>query len=118
MALITLARITIRRATSADETSKHRWTEAAEAGNSLVRASLQYEVGLDETSLSEIREELVSAEAIGCVLRHFLPERLALGIDLVPETARLIVSTLIGEGLRECQGACLLNEMPSFQEPS
>jgi predicted ATPase len=93
-------RITIRRATSADETAKHQWIDAVEAGNSLVRASLQYEVGLDETSLSEIREELVSAEAIGCVLRHFLPERLALGIDLAPETARLIVSTLVGEGLR------------------
>jgi len=95
-----LGRISIRRSTSSYETAKHRWTEAVEAENNLVRASLQYEVGLDETSLGEIRDELVSAEAIGCVLRHFLPERLALGIDLAPETARLIVSTLVGEGAR------------------
>src|SRR2546428_8878697 len=40
--------IAIRRATTADTTSKHKWTEAAEEGNNLVRASLQYEVGLDD----------------------------------------------------------------------
>jgi len=92
--------ISIRRATTADTTSKHRWTEAAEEGNSLVRASLQYEVGLDDESLAEIHEELASAESIGCILRHFLPEQVALGVDLVPETARVIINALSGDGPR------------------
>lgn len=92
--------IAIRRATTADTTSKHRWTEAAEEGNSLVRASLQYEVSLDDESLAEIREDLASAESIGCILRHFLPDRIALGVDLVPETARFIINALTGDGLR------------------
>ena len=92
--------ISIRRATTADTTSKHRWTEAAEEGNSLVRASLQYEVGLDDESLAEIHEDLASAESIGCILRHFLPERIALGVDLVPETARFIINALVGDSPR------------------
>jgi predicted ATPase len=92
--------ISIRRATSADTTAKHRWTEAIESENSLVRTSLQYEVELDDASLVEIHEELASAESIGCILRHFLPEQIALGIDLVPETATVIINTLLGEGPR------------------
>jgi len=93
--------ITIRRATSSDTTSKHQWMEATEADDNLVRASLQYEVGLDESSLGEIKEDLVSAETIGCVLRHFLPERLALGVDVVPEIARSVLNVLVGDGPRE-----------------
>lgn len=92
--------ISIRRATAADTTLKHRWTEATETGNNIVRASLQYEVSLDDTSMAEIHEDMVSAEPIGCILLHFLPERIALGVDLVPETARFIVSTLIGDSPR------------------
>lgn len=92
--------LAVRRATDADATSKHQWIEATEAEDALVRASLQYEVDLDEASLAEIHEDLVSAEAIGCFLRHFLPERISLGVDLVPEMARFIINALIGEGPR------------------
>lgn len=89
--------ITLRRSTTADATSKHKWIEASDSEDNLVRSSLQYEVALDDESLAQIREDLVSAECIGCALRHFLPEKLALGVDLVPETARLIVSALSGD---------------------
>lgn len=92
--------ISIRRATTDDTTSKHKWTEAAEEDNSIIRASLQYEISLDEASMAEIHEDMVSAEPIGCILLHFLPDRIALGINLVPETARFVVSALIGEGPR------------------
>ncbi|MBU4174461.1 MAG: DUF3696 domain-containing protein [Actinobacteria bacterium] len=92
--------ISIRRATTTDTTSKHRWTEATEAGDDILRASMQYEVDLDDASMAEIHEDMVSAKPIGCILRHFLPERIALGVDLVPETTRFIVSTLIGDSPR------------------
>jgi predicted ATPase len=92
--------ISIRRATSADTTLKRRWTEATEAGDSIVRAGLQYEVSLDDKSMAEIHEDMASAVPIGCILLHFLPERIALGVDLVPETARFIVSALIGDSPR------------------
>ena len=91
--------ISIRRATSADTTLKHRWTEATEASDGIVRAGLQYEVSLDDKSMADSRRY-----GIGCAYRlyllHFLPERIALGVDLVPETARFIVSALIGDSPR------------------
>ena len=92
--------IAVRRATTDDSLAKRRWIDAIEAEDALARASLQYEVGLDDASLAEIHEDLVSAEAIGCFLRHFLPERISLGFDIVPEMARFIVNALTGEGTR------------------
>ena len=59
-----------------------------------------YQVELDEVSLAEIREDLTSAQPVGCLLRHFLPQLLALGVDLVTEDTHAILSLLGGEGFR------------------
>ncbi len=92
--------VSIRRATATDATSDHRWTEANYADAAVIRESLQYKVALDDDSMAEIHEDYASAESVGCTMRHFLPERIALGIDLVPETAHLIINAFIGEGPR------------------
>lgn len=57
-------------------------------------ASLGFFVELDDTSLAEIREEFASAQPIGCVLRHFVPERIVYKIDWVEEEAGAITSFL------------------------
>lgn len=58
---------------------------------------LQYDVSLDNESLADLREEIVSGEAVGCSLRHFLPERIALGVDMVSEDTQAIINVLTGE---------------------
>lgn len=92
--------ISIRRATAVEASAKRQWIEVTEDDDIVIRGSLQYEVAVDESSLAEIHEDLVSGQSIGCVLRHFLPERIALGVDLVPEAARFVVNALTGEGPR------------------
>lgn len=59
-----------------------------------LRASLAYDVDLDETSMAEVREEFRSARAIGCLLRHFLPERVIYGIDPIQEDANALTMAL------------------------
>lgn len=66
----------------------------------LARESFQQDVELDEGSLEELREDLVSAYPVGCSLRHFLPERVSVSVDLVAEDARAIYTVLIGDGRR------------------
>jgi predicted ATPase len=61
-----------------------------EPDDEITRASLEYDIALDEDSLEELREEVVSAEPVGCVLRHFLPDRLSIRASKVEEIARLI----------------------------
>ena len=62
-----------------------------------MRASLDYQVDLDEDSLAELHDELPSAQPVGCTVRHFLPQRLSIGVDLPTETARAIVATVAGD---------------------
>lgn len=90
--------MTVRRASPTDDETRRQWIDAYQGDDLVARASLQYVVELDENSLEELHEDLVSAEPIGCQLRHFLPERLSLGVDMVAEDARLISSALAGEG--------------------
>lgn len=92
--------INVRRTSSTSDSSKHTWIDAIQAENIQYRASLEYDVDMDEASLSDIHEELVSALPVGCLLRHFLPNRLTLGVDKVEEDARLICGALVGEGVR------------------
>jgi predicted ATPase len=66
----------------------------AEIENELVRASLDYEVMLDQSSLEDIHEDFSSAEPVGCSLRHFLPNRLSLHINRTVEDAHLIASAI------------------------
>ena len=92
--------MTVRRASSDDLAAKREWIEAVDIDEPWGAASVQYEVQLDPVSTGEIRRELVSAQPVGCLLRHFLPERVALGLDLPAENSRFIVGVLTGEGPR------------------
>jgi len=80
--------------------AKLKWRNVIEDDDAVTRNSLSLDVNLDENSLAEIREELRSAEAVGCFLRHFLPRHLALGVDVRVENARLLVNILAGESIR------------------
>ncbi len=59
-----------------------------------LRASLAYAVELDDRSMSEAKEDFRSAKPVGCVLRHFLPERVVYGIDTLEEDANAITLAL------------------------
>ena len=87
-------RLAIRRAKKRDR-SKKKWIDAANSEN--MRRSLQYDVELDQESLADISDEFVSAEAVGCLLRHFLLERIVLGVNKVVEDAQVIINVLTGD---------------------
>ena len=65
-----------------------------------LRASLAYEVELDEISMNEVKEDFRSAKPVGCTLRHFLPERIIYAIDTVVENANAITMALQDDGRR------------------
>ncbi|MDP2644050.1 MAG: DUF3696 domain-containing protein [Desulfobacterales bacterium] len=65
-----------------------------------VRASLAYAVELDESSMAEVKDDFRSAKPIGCILRHFLPERIIYAIDTVEETSNAITLALQDDGRR------------------
>lgn len=71
-----------------------------EPESEIARASLEYDISLDEGSLEELREELVSAEPVGCILRHFLPDRLFIRVNMVEEIARQIQMILMDDAPR------------------
>jgi predicted ATPase len=65
-----------------------------DAETSFLRDSLQFNVDLDQRSLAEIHEQFPTATVKGCGLRHFLPERLTVGIEAVEERARFVATFL------------------------
>lgn len=65
-----------------------------------LRASLAYSVELDENSMAEVKEDFRSAKPIGCMLRHFLPERIVYAIDTIEEDANAITLALQDDGRR------------------
>lgn len=65
-----------------------------------LRASLAYAVELDDGSMAEVKEEFRSAKPIGCMLRHFLPERIIYAIDTIEEDANAITMALQDDGRR------------------
>lgn len=65
-----------------------------------LRASLAYAVELDDGSMIEVKEDLRSAKPIGCMLRHFFPERIVYAIDTFEEDANAITMTLQDDGRR------------------
>ncbi len=89
--------MTIRRASVTGDGAKQKWIDASDSDEPLAQTSLQYDVELDENSLTDIRQDLASAEPVGCLLRHFLPDRLSLGVDMVAEDAQIILNVLAGE---------------------
>lgn len=62
--------------------------------------SLAYDVELDDASMAEVKEDLRSARAIGCILRHFLPEHVVYEIDTIQEDANAITLALQDDGRR------------------
>ena len=68
--------------------------------NEVMKKGLELDVSLDEDSLEAIKGDYVTAEAVGCVTRHFLPVTLGLRINAVEEEARAMVSTICEESLR------------------
>ncbi len=71
-----------------------------EIPNDVARASLEFNVDIDDDSLEELREEFKTAEPVGCVLRHFLPDRLSIRVNTIKEVARLIQMVLMDEAPR------------------
>ena len=65
-----------------------------------LRASLAYAVELDVNSMAEVKEGFRSAKPIGCMLRHFLPERITYAIDTIEEDANSITMALQDGGRR------------------
>ena len=65
-----------------------------------LRAGLAFAVELDENSITEVKEDFRSAKPIGCMLRHFLPERIIYAIDTIEEDANAITLALQGDGRR------------------
>ncbi|MBT4823448.1 MAG: DUF3696 domain-containing protein, partial [Lentisphaerae bacterium] len=65
-----------------------------------LRASLAYAVELDDGSMTEVKEDFRSAKPMGCMLRHFLPERIVYAIDTIEEDANAITMALQDDGRR------------------
>ena len=87
---------TIRRLNDEDD-GKRKWLNAVDENESRILDSLRYDVSLDRQSLEDLRKEWVSGEAVGCLLHHFRPEQITLGVDMVAEDAQAIVDVLTSE---------------------
>jgi len=85
---------------SPDGRAKIANLKVEEPDNEIARASLDYDILLDEISLEELREELITAQPVGCVLRHFLPDRLYIRVNMVEEIARQIQMVLMDDAPR------------------
>jgi predicted ATPase len=94
--------IEVRRASLAGEDAgeKMRRLSVEDAPNEPVRQSLELDVSLDSDSVSDIRVDYPTAEPVGCLVRHFLPDTVALRINVTEEEARAIVSTVCDDSLR------------------
>ncbi len=64
------------------------------------RDGLDYDVNIDDGSMAEVKENIKSARPIGCILRHFLPERILYSIDTIQEDANVITLALQDDGRR------------------
>jgi predicted ATPase len=92
--------IEVRRASisGADAIEKMRALAIEEPPNEFLRRSLEFDVSVDEELGHEIVEDYASAEIVGCIARHFLPENLTLRINQGDEDARAIVNTICEVG--------------------
>ncbi|MDR1871583.1 MAG: DUF3696 domain-containing protein [Deltaproteobacteria bacterium] len=61
------------------------------------RISSNYDISLDQILLDEILENFISAELIGCKLRHFQPDKFIIKINLIDEIAYILKKALIGD---------------------
>jgi predicted ATPase len=91
--------IEVRRASLSGDAvgEKLRQLPAEESPNEPVRQSLELDVSLDTDSLDDIRDDYATAEPVGCIVRHFLPDTVALRINVAEEETRAIISALCEE---------------------
>jgi predicted ATPase len=91
--------IEVRRASLSGEDvgEKLRQLPAEESPNEPVRESLELDVSLDVDSVDDFRDDYTTAEPVGCLVRHFLPDTVALRINVAEEETRAIVSTVCEE---------------------
>lgn len=91
--------IEVRRASLSGDAAgeKMRQLPAEESPNEPVRQSLELDVSLDDESLEDIRDDYATAEPVGCIVRHFLPDTVALRINVAEEETRAIVSAICEE---------------------
>ena len=82
--------ISIRRADILNDMDREELIRNSNVNEQLADAAIQYDVSLDKGSLSEAQEEYISAKPLGCLLKHFLPERILYSLDVNVENARLI----------------------------
>ena len=92
------ANISIHHSTKA--ISEIEGTDSSSEIDDQLRASLAYAVELDDGSMAEVKDDFRSAKPIGCMLRHFLPERIVYAIDTIEENANTITMALQDEGRR------------------
>jgi predicted ATPase len=65
-----------------------------------LKSTLQFRVQMDESSEALIKEDIRSAEPVGCSFRHFLPSYVTVRFDEAEEEARAIVELVLGSRLR------------------
>ncbi|MCL6590796.1 MAG: DUF3696 domain-containing protein [Firmicutes bacterium] len=87
---------------TSDEQNKVRKLEL-DPENEPSSESLMFDLMLDPSMLEEIQEDYSSAEPVGCAVRHFLPERLAIRINETKEDA-ITIAIAICEGLHQAFG--------------
>ncbi|MDA3835538.1 MAG: DUF3696 domain-containing protein, partial [Spirochaetales bacterium] len=74
--------------------------ESFDKTRDLLRTGLSYDVKIDPGSLREMQDDYSSAQPMGCILRHFLPDQVIYGIDTVQEDANAITLALQSDGHR------------------
>lgn len=92
------AGIRARLAAKRSESEKLQHLHVPQPDSEAVLASLDYDVTLDNVSQRELRDELTSAEPVGCSFNHFLPSRLTVLFDEAEEEASLIATAICGQG--------------------
>ncbi|OQA86701.1 MAG: hypothetical protein BWY28_02293 [bacterium ADurb.Bin236] len=90
--------ITITRSQSGS--SKMNSLQIKEPDNKIAIDSLEYDIVLDDNSLIELNEDFATAEPVGCVLKHFLPDRISIRVNTIEELARQIYMILVEESPR------------------
>ncbi len=103
--LISTAEITRSSTYKSKEAELNKFLSSSEAEQDVLRGSFEFDVTLDQNSLEEVRESLASANLVGCVLRHFLPERLTLSIDAIQERSRVMAAFLQTGSQRAIRGS-------------
>ena len=90
--------VTVRRAlTESVDRARALFTEPV---SDQIVQGLGYEISLDPESLETVREPASFGEPVGCLLRHFLPNRMVVRFDATEADARLATEAICEAGTR------------------